>query len=434
MDNAVDRDLRLGSAPVRRGQGCNAPPLERVVVVSDDAVASGGAAMMALASARLVRGAGIPVTVLSGLAERDPALANMGIDVIDLGGSHVLKGSRLAAAWRGLNDGALAARLAVWIERNDTPGTIYHLHNWHKVLSPAALGALRPVGSRLVLSAHDFFLACPNGGFFDYRRDTPCELRPLSGACIASNCDKRRYAHKLWRLARHVLRQRAIDLARAGATVIAVHEGMVELLGRGGIPASAIEVLRNPVSPWLDERITAESNHSVLYVGRLEHDKGIDVLAEAARRAGARVRAVGEGPLRDSLARDYPGIELCGRLDQAAIGRLAREARLLVVPTRVRETFGLVALEGLMSGLPVVTTTTALISGEVARLGLGVACAPGDAAALTEALRRLAADDAAVAVMSWAAFKGARALAPRPQEWCDALLDLYRRKLARLAS
>ena len=51
-----------------------------------------------------------------------------------------------------------------------------------------------------------------------------------------------------------------------------------------------------------------------------------------------------------------------GRLPHARISELAGATRLLVLPTRVRETFGLVALEGLMSGIPLLTTSSTLIA------------------------------------------------------------------------
>jgi hypothetical protein len=129
-----------------------------------------------------------------------------------LGGRQLLERSRFSAAASGLYDPATQTALARWIGANDTPRTVYHLHNWHKVLSPSAFVALRPVAARLVMSAHDFFLACPNGAYFHYPRQHECDLAPNGAACIATACDRRHYAHKLWRVARHGLRHRLFDL------------------------------------------------------------------------------------------------------------------------------------------------------------------------------------------------------------------------------
>src|SRR3977135_104631 len=196
--------------------------IERVVVINDDATEQGGAAAIALLSTRLLNARHIPVTFLSGSADIDPEL---GV----LGGRHILDGPRGTAAVRGLFDPAIQTRLAQWIAVRDTPGTVYHLHNWHKVLSPSVFGALRRVAHRLVISAHDYFLACPNGGYFIYPQHTACELVPGSWRCIATACDRRHYAHKLWRVARHWTRQRMLDLNGSGAIVLAVHQAMVPL-------------------------------------------------------------------------------------------------------------------------------------------------------------------------------------------------------------
>ena len=44
-------------------------------------------------------------------------------------------------------------------------------------------------------------------------------------------------------------------------------------------------VLPNPVTSWSAERVAAEDNRQALFVGRMEKTKGIDLAAEACRRA-----------------------------------------------------------------------------------------------------------------------------------------------------
>jgi glycosyltransferase involved in cell wall biosynthesis len=387
---------------------------------------------IAIASIRQLQRLRIPVAMLAGGA---PAFTARECDeVVALGGRHLLTGGRARAATRGLHDGQVRARLAEWIAANDTPGTVYHLHNWHKVLSPSCFAPLRQVADRLVVSTHDFFLSCPNGGFFDFRRHAVCDLTPLSAGCLLANCDKRHFGHKAWRVARHLTREALFDFRRQPATVLAVHEGMAPLLGRRGIPADAIRVLRNPVTAWRTQRVEAERNRALLYVGRLELDKGVDTLALAARRLGARLRIVGDGALAAELPGLCPGVELLGRQPPQAIGKIAESARLVVMPTRVRETFGLVALEAAMSGLPVMSSTSALVTDELVALGIGRSCEPDDPEALAGRLAALLDDDAAVEAMSRRGFAEARMLAPTEEQWGALLVDLYAQTLARAAA
>lgn len=402
---------------------------ERVVVINDDAVERGGAAAIALASAKLLRACGLTVTFLSGSMPADPTLAARGISVTSLDGRHLLDRSAGSALTRGLFDPATKAALEDWIEANDTPGTVYHLHNWHKVLSPSVFLALDRVAPRLVMSAHDFFLACPNGAYFHYPRQRECQLTPNSAACMLTACDRRNYGHKLWRSARHSLRHRLFNLTRSPALVAVVHETMAPLLTRGAIDPDCIRVLRNPVMPWRMTRVPAENNHDVFYVGRLDGDKGVDRLARAAKRIGARLRLIGDGPLAAEIAHEYPQAELLGWRSRDEISGLVAEARLVVSPTVSRETFGLVALEALMSGIPVIVSPHTPFAGEIVAHQLGLSCDPHDEAALADAIETLMQDDLLVRRMSSKAFDEARRLAPTPAQWCNQLLALYAERL-----
>jgi glycosyltransferase involved in cell wall biosynthesis len=402
---------------------------DRVVVINDDAVERGGAAAIALASARLVAARGIPVTFLSGNEEIAPDLVACGITTVVLGGRQLLERSRFSAAASGLYDPATQTALARWIGANDTPRTVYHLHNWHKVLSPSAFVALRPVAARLVMSAHDFFLACPNGAYFHYPRQHECDLAPNGAACIATACDRRHYAHKLWRVARHGLRHRLFDLTASEAQVIAVHETMVSLLARGPIAPDCIRVLRNPVTPWRTSRIPAENNRDIFFVGRLDGDKGAHLLARAAQRVGARLRLIGDGPLAAEIAQICPNAEFLGWRSRDEISELVSTARIVVSPTVNREPLGLVALEALMSGIPVIVAQSSPFADEIVDQQLGLACNPHNERALAGALATLLRDDLLVRRMSCRAVAEARQLAPTPAQWCDRLLALYANRL-----
>jgi glycosyltransferase involved in cell wall biosynthesis len=400
------------------------------VVLNDDAVESGGAAMMALASARLLRQRRIPVTFLSGKNTAAPDLYRLGVDVEFLGGRHILDGARGTAALRGLYDRTTRRGLEHWIDANDTPGTVYHVHNWHKILSPSVLGALMRVAPRVFFTAHDYFLACPTGGYFLYHKQAECELVPGSPRCIATPCDRRNYGHKLWRVARHRVRQKLFDLSASTATVIAVHEGMLPHLARAGIAADNLRVLRNPVVPWRSSRVPAERNRDFLFIGRLDSVKGVDLLARAAERAGVRLRIVGDGPLAATISREYPDAELLGWRNQDEIGEIIANARVIVSPTRCRETFGLVALQALVTGVPVIVSRFSLFAGEIVRAGFGFACDPYDEETFAATIRRLAQDDRLIREMSCRAFAEAQSLAPTPDQWCEALLELYRSRLS----
>ena len=125
-----------------------------------------------------------------------------------------------------------------------------------------------------------------------------------------------------------------------------------------------------------------------VYVGRLSAYKRADVAVRAFARLGLRLVIVGEGREREALeaiARD--NIAFTGRLDDTTLRRLLGTARGLIFPAE--DDFGIVCVEALASGAPVV----ALAAGgapEIVRDGIdGALVASADADAFAEAVLRV---------------------------------------------
>jgi glycosyltransferase involved in cell wall biosynthesis len=397
---------------------------DRIVVINDQSRPVGGASVLAVQSAIGLARRGHAVTFLSGDRPSPHGIGHPGVTAIGLGEQGLLARGAFDAMLRGWWNHAAWRLVREWIAAHDTPGTVYHLHGWSQILSPAVLSALAPVRDRLVISAHDFFLVCPNGAFADLPSGKPCKRVPLGASCIAAPCDRRGRLHKAWRLGRGAI-QRAAMPPRHSPLVLAIHAAMRPLLQRGGIPAEAIHVVPNPVVAWSPTRIAAETNREVLFVGRIEATKGADLALGAARAAGVPIRLVGDGALLDRLRAEYPEAHFTGWLDHQAILDLAQHARLLVMPSRYPEPFGLVAMEALRSGLPVVLPPSALLAEDIARIGAGVTVEPRDTPGFAAVLRQLAGDDAAIATMSHAGFAQSDRLALDPQAWLDRLVDAY---------
>lgn len=141
----------------------------------------------------------------------------------------------------------------------------------------------------------------------------------------------------------------------------------------------------------------------LLYVGRLDRRKGIDdvvhALASLPPEAALDVIGPGDAHERDrlrSLARDV-GVDarvVFDSVPRAALAARYRAADVCVFPSTWDEPFGLVPVEAMASGTPVVATGTGG-SGEF--LADGANCVlyePGNAAALAAAVRRVAGDAA----------------------------------------
>lgn len=403
---------------------------DKVVVISDTSWPLGGAEAMALLSARVMADAGIPVVFIAGDdASKCPLTDNKNIEIIALGGAPLLDRAWLEAGFDGLHNAAAKKLIDRFIAERDTPGTIYHLHNWSQIFSPAIFQALQPVSSRLFISAHDFAIACPNLSYSNYQKDGAiCPLKPLSLECIGTHCDRRAYSHKLWRVTRSLALRFNADFAHTKALIGIIHPFMNEWYERGGIPKERIRVVRNPVNPFRKQRVEAEKNKDFFFIGRLVAEKGPDLAAEAARMAGVPIRIIGDGDLRESMQAKYPEAKFEGWRNHAQIGELLKDARCVVVPSRLPETFTLVAHEALRSGIPVIAFDD--VDGvEMAQLGGAIVVPPREASSLAGAIRQLEGD-AAVKKMSEIAFKEGHRFSNTNDSWRDTLLGYYSELLA----
>lgn len=405
--------------------------ITRIVVINDISDAKGGATALALLSAFEFRKRGYAVTYLTGDSGNNPALQEAGVEVVGLGQDRLLGRGRLAAFASGLYNRDARRLIADWIAANDTPGTVYHLHGWTQILSPTVFGALSSVEDRVVFSAHDFFLACPNGSFSFLKTGQVCTYKPLDLQCLTANCDRRSYGQKLWRVARQALQRLLCDM-RDPPPILMIHEGMRPFFERAGIPATALHAVPNPITPFAAQRIEAERNSSALFVGRLESTKGADLACAACRAAGVPLTVIGDGVMAATLREQYPEVTFLGRLKPEEIAAHAANARMLLMPSRYPEPYGLVAIEAAWSGLPVVVSDTALLAPDILKVGAGTAVEPRDTAAFSQAVGMLAADDALALRQSLAAYNETRTLGLSTDAWIDTLIGHYSERLSRV--
>lgn len=166
----------------------------------------------------------------------------------------------------------------------------------------------------------------------------------------------------------------------------------------------------------------------VLHVGRLAREKDVETVVAAFQRARAALgdRAIftvaGDGPRAAWVREQLPFARHLGFLKRQVLADLYADADLFVFPSRT-ETCGLVALEAMASGLPVVTADEGGVLENVRPGQNGLACPAGDAEAFSEAIVRLAADAPQRATLAGGALRFAAARSWEAE--LDALVPLY---------
>lgn len=396
---------------------------ERIVILNDSSKALGGATALALLSARLISEAGYEVVYVTGDMGEASDLPGA-VEVVALGGNPLLELPFVERVGKGLYNRAAHDLVQRVIDRFDGPNVVYHLHGWAQILSPSVLGALSSVQKRLVIHAHDFFHACPNGTYFNFRQESVCNLKPMSLNCMTTNCDKRSVSQKAFRIARMAVKQRLLDLGTTEAIIAIIHPFMSEWLQKAGVSEGRIRVLRNPVKAFRSSRVEAEQNSDLFFIGRVEPEKGAELAAEAAHKAGRRLRIIGDGSDRPRLARKFPEIVWEGWCSHARIAELIGSARGVIMPSRLPEPFGLVALEALQSGVPLVAFADSFVGREAAEMGCAFLAPDRRAGSLAKAVETLD-DNMIVERASHTAFEEAKALSNTHDSWRDELLSVY---------
>lgn len=253
---------------------------------------------------------------------------------------------------------------------------------------------------------------------------------PLDGGSHAL-----RLAYPLYRPWEQALLRRAAAIISTSATYRDASTGLAPWRSKAEvIPLSLPDTPtpRNDCFRW------PSGSFRFLAVGRLSHYKGFDVLLRALSDIpDASLALIGDGEEAENLRKIADERQLgkrvrfCGRVDDTVLRHAYASADVFCLPSLDRaEAFGLVLLEAMRAGLPIVASNIPGAGvGYVVRHGeTGLLVPPGDAGALTMALRQLAAD-AALRARLGAAGKCRWRTTFTPAQTTPALLALYRRVL-----
>ena len=362
----------------------------RVIVIADFAIPSGGAQRVAVESARALAEAGVHVTFLHATAGSDATLDHPGIERVCADVPDVWSRAPLSAAingvWSRLSEARARATIAQHVGARDT---VIHLHQWTRAFSPSIFKVLRESGLPVAITAHDYFLACPNGVLFRFDTHEVCALAPMGARCVATNCDTRSYPHKLVRVAR----QMATSRQYGGWTPDIIHiadrarDRLAPLL-----PATwRHHRIDNPIGVERAPPVDIGADAEFAFVGRLTEDKGAILAARAAAAAGARMLFIGDGPARAEITSILPGATITGWVAPAEVGALLRaRGRAIVAPSLWPEAGPLTVLEAAAMGLPAIVSDRCGGAEKVA-VGAGVVVAPtieDIAAAMTRLMDR----------------------------------------------
>jgi glycosyltransferase involved in cell wall biosynthesis len=381
--------------------------LKSIIIIDDYAFINGGAASVAIRSAcSLADTTKYNIYYFSAVGPISDELKNSKLkEIICLKQYDILHHpNKVKAFIQGIWNTKSRRELACFLDKFDSNTTIVHIHTWSKSLSSSIFGILERKKIQVAVTLHDYFISCPNGTYFNYRKSKHCILNPMSVKCILCNCDSRHYHFKIWRVIRQFVQNKNI-LNRKNITYVYISEFSIQQIQKRLKKIDKLVFVNNPVDFTGRIKINAECNDIYLYIGRLSEEKGIRMFCEVVTFLNLKAIIIGDGPLRNELELRYNNkILFTGWLSKDQMQKYFKKARCLIFTSLWYETLGLTVLEALSLGIPCLVPDNSATADLVKDNVNGIIYKSGDKQSLITAINKIIDDATLVENLSWKAY------------------------------
>jgi glycosyltransferase involved in cell wall biosynthesis len=264
---------------------------------------------------------------------------------------------------------------------------VVHVHNTFPLFSPSVLRAAHRLDLPVVATLHNFRLMCANAVL--QRDGAPCEdcVGRIAWRGVLHGCYRESKVQSLPLATGISVHNSLHTWRRYVTTLVAPSEFVRSRYVAGGFDPEQIVVKPHAVPQA--GAVREGAGDSVVFLGRLQEDKGFADLLQAWDSSLGELVVVGDGPLRgeaEALAKRDPSVRVLGQLPWADCMEVLRSARVVVVPARSYETFGLVVVEAFAHGVPVVASRIGALAELVDDGETGALTEPGDPEGLRKAL------------------------------------------------
>jgi glycosyltransferase involved in cell wall biosynthesis len=269
---------------------------------------------------------------------------------------------------------------------------VVHAHSW---MLHSLLPFLPSLQTRLVVTMHEYGLVCPKNSFV--HRGDVCD-GPRFAKCVACAADQ-------YGMIRSVALTSGLNITRR------LRRRVDRYIAISACVAQACEPLAldcqqqiDIIPPFLPDdcfdlvdtdrpRFVPATGEYIMFAGALSPHKGIDVLLEAYRGIDSAIPLVLLGLRRNDSPKNFPDdVIVVENVPHNEVMRAWKNCTVAIAPSRWPEPWGLVALEAMCTGRPVVASATGGLQTLVEDGRTGIQVPPGDVPALRAGIRRLLND------------------------------------------
>jgi len=327
--------------------------LKNVIVVYDSGYVNGGAAKVAINTAvSLSEETNLNICYFCATGPVCPQLLDSKVKCTCLNIPDINHRKKIDTFFSGIFNKHVYKAFKNYLWNFSNQNTILHIHGWSHSLSSSILKASNDLKFKRVITLHDYFVCCPNGGFLNYRKMEICHRKPLSPQCVFCNCDKRNYIQKVWRVLRQRRQNRYLSEKENFIYLSELSKSVIEK----SYPKAHYYYYPNSIDRFSYHSNGLEGKDSFLYLGRLSEEKGIRLFCEAITKASAKGIVIGDGELREELEKKYTNIEFLGWMNKAQIEQVLPRVKALIFPSLWYEVSPLTVPEMLSAGIPCIVS------------------------------------------------------------------------------
>lgn len=323
--------------------------IKNVIIVNDFDYIQGGASKVAIQTADILSKQGINVIFFSAVSKEKND--NKLIKYVSTNQNEALKEkNKLKGMINGIYNFKAKKDFKNLLNLYSSEDTVINIHGWTKALSSSVFSVAFKKNFKVYLTLHDYFTACPNGGYFNYVDNRICPLKGMSVKCICTNCDSRNYMFKVYRIIRQFVQNNIVKLNKKIKYVIGISDFSIEVLKKSLNKNVIIKKIHNPIDLTENTKISnIENNMFYTYVGRISKEKGVDLLCKSLEKD---LLVIGDGPELEKLKSTYKKATFPGWKESKEINEYLLQSKILILPSLWYEGAPLVPLEAMNLGIP----------------------------------------------------------------------------------
>jgi len=232
---------------------------------------------------------------------------------------------------------------------------IIHIQNFFPLLSPSIFYAAKKAGAKVIMTAHNYRLVCPNAlMFIENKVCNACVGKTIPYPALFKKCYRNDFSTTAVTVAMLGFHNLIDTWKNKIDAIICVSDFVKGQLMLGGYKEHQLYVKYNFVKSNVEPVFNPGDYY--IYVGRTSNQKGIHLLLETFQQSKKRLIIIGDGPLNaevEDFSRRNKTIEFLGKLPLDETYKKIAGAKALILPSQSNEPFGRTIAEAFAHGTPV---------------------------------------------------------------------------------